>query len=178
MLRRQYFDWLVSHISLDGYYILLSKLFDTEFVWSIPFDANRADDGVHLRYRFGRECNIPDPVICGELDTVPCSILEMIIALALRNEEQIMGDESIGDRTGLWVRDMLNNLGLLAYPDSRYDPFAVDDIICIFLNRQYSRTGKGGLFEVPDLDPTRDMRTAELWCQMSWYMKEQVERRV
>lgn len=172
-LRGHYFDWLSSIVNLPKYYILLSKLFDTEFQWLIPFDANRADDGIQLRYRFGRINDIPDPVIYDELDcNYPCSILEMIVALALRTEEQIMGDESVGDRTPVWIRSMLDSLGLLNYPDSRFDADAVDDIIYIFLNRQYSRTGEGGLFTILNLPPTQDMRTAEIWYQMCWYMNE------
>lgn len=170
-LRHRYFDWLSSFSGLPNTYtLMLWKLFDTPFEWLVPFDAYRADDGVELRYRFGRECNIPDPVICGELDNVPCSILEVIVALALRCEEQIMGDESIGNRTPMWMQSMLDSLGLLAYPDNHFDPFAVDEIIYIFLNRQYAPTGQGGLFTIPDLEPDRDMRTAEIWAQACWYM--------
>lgn len=171
-LRSQYFNWLSDIVNLPEYYILLDKLFNTEFVWTIPFDANRADDGIQLRYRFGRIFNIPDPVICGELDTVPCSILEMIVGLAMRAEEQIMGDENIGDRTTMWIKSMLGNMGLLEFPDSNYDDAIVNDIIYIFTNRLYSRTGEGGLFVVPDLDEQKDMRTAEIWYQMCWYMNE------
>lgn len=172
-IRGHYFDWLSSIVDLPNYYILLSKLFDTEFRWLIPFDANRADDGIQLRYRFGRENCIPDPIIFDELDRdYPCSILEMIVALALRTEEQIMGDESVGNRTSAWIHSMLDSLGLLNYPDSRFDAVAVNDIIYIFINRQYSRTGEGGLFTIPDLSPNKDMRTAEIWYQMCWYMNE------
>lgn len=171
-LQSQYFNWLVSIADLPENYILLKKLFNTEFVWSVAFDDNRAIDGINLRYRFGRVSGTPDPVICGVLDTVPCSILEMIVALALRVEEQIMGDESIGDRTSFWIKSMFNSLGLLDYTDSRYDEAAVNNIIYIFLNRQYSRTGIGGLFAIPDLDSSKDMRKADIWAQMCWYMNE------
>lgn len=171
-LHNQYLDWLMGIVQLPQHSRLLEKLFSTEFVWIIPFDANRADDGIQLRYRFGRECGIPDPVICSELDNGPCSLLEMIVALAIRAEEQIMGDPTIGDRTAMWIHDMLKSLGILAYLDYIYDEQAVDNAIYIFTNRLYTRTGRGGLFEVPDLDPSKDMRTAEIWFQMCWYMNE------
>lgn len=172
-LRQRYLNWLSEIVNLPGYSMLINKLFNTEFIWTIPFDANRADDGIQLRYRFGRIFNIPDPIIFHEIDLgMPCSILEMIIALAVRCEEQIMGDESIGDRTQVWIHSMLDNLGLFSMSDGKYNDKYVDDVIYIFTNRQYDRTGKGGLFRIDDLDPSRDMRTAELWYQMCWYMNE------
>lgn len=174
-VREQYFDWLSSVVNLGpDYSLVLGKLFDTEFVWTIPFDAHRASDGINLRYRFGRIFNIPDPVICSELDHRPCSILEMIVALAIRCEEQIMSDAEFGDRTPLWLHDMLGSLGLLNFPNRKYDESRVSEIIDIFLRRDYSRTGKGGLFEIPNLDTSRDMRTAEIWWQMCWYCDEHI----
>jgi len=168
----QYLDWLMAIVQLPHHSLLLEKLFNTEFVWLIPFDANRADDGIQLRYRFGRENDIPDPVIGSELDNRPCSILEMIVALAIRAEEQIMGDPTIGDRTAIWIHDMLSSLGVIDLSDYDYDEDAVNEAIYIFINRMYTRTGRGGLFEIPNLDPSRDMRTAEIWYQMCWFMNE------
>ena len=167
----QYFDWLSSKFhDCNKYSLLFMKLYSTNFEWFIPFDENRAGDGINLRYRFGRENDIPDPVICATLDDRPCSILEMMIALGLRIEEQIMGDAM--DQASQWIGDMLKNLGLAEYTNTNYNEEEVDRIIYIFLNRKYSRTGKGGLFEVPDLSLDRDMRTAEIWCQMCWYLNE------
>ena len=168
----EYFDWLSSIVNLPvNYSLLLHKLYSTEFFWIIPFDAHRADDGIQLRYRFGRLHDIPDPVICSELDTFPCSVLEMIVALAIRCEEHIMGDAGIGDRTSLWIRTMLKSMGLLGYSNQVFDEREVQVILDNFLNRRYSRTGEGGLFTIPDLDLSHDMRTAEIWYQMNWYMK-------
>lgn len=167
----QYFDWLSSHFNDSGRYSLLfMKLYSTPFEWFIPFDENRAGDGINLRYRFGREVGIPDPVICTELDNRPCSVLEMMIALGLRIDEQIMGDSA--NNASQWISDMLTNLGLSQYTNEFYDEPKVERIIDAFLNRKYTRTGKGGLFEIPDLPYDRDMRTVEIWCQMCWYLNE------
>lgn len=83
-----------------------------------------------------------------------------------------MGDPSIGDRTAVWIHNMLQCLGVLDCTDYDYDEDVVNEAIYIFTNRLYARTGRGGLFEVPDLDPSKDMRTAEIWFQMCWYMNE------
>lgn len=174
-IRSQYFDWLSDICDFPRHKLVLRKLFETEFVWLVPFDEHRAQDGINLRYRFGRIFGIPDPVICAELDSVPCSILEMMVALAIRSEEQIMRDEEVGDRTSLWIHLMLDNLGLIDYSDERYNDIFVSRIIDTFLNRQYSRTGRGGLFEIPFLEPTKDMRSAEIWSQMCWWCNEQLK---
>ena len=172
MLVSQYFNWLSDITHLEGHGLLLEKLFRTEFWWTIPFDANRADDGIQLRYRFGRIFGIPDPVLCAELDNRPCSVLEMMVALAIRCEEDIMGDERIGDRTAVWIRDMFLSLGLAGYTDNVYDEREVNYILNIFLSRRYSRTGDGGLFSIPDLPYDRDMRTVEIWSQMNWFINK------
>ena len=41
--------------SNKSYRRLFYKLHDTEFAYTIPMDGNRAEDGIELRYRFGRE---------------------------------------------------------------------------------------------------------------------------
>ena len=173
MLREQYFNWLSDITHLTQHSFLLRKLFETEFWWTIPFDANRADDGVQLRYRFGRMSSIPDPVTCDELDICPCSMLEMMVALAIRAEEDIIGDEKIGDRTGLWIHDMLVSLGLMGYVDSVYDEREVNYILNCFMEHRYARTGEGGLFTIPDLELNRDMRNVEIWSQLNWFLNRQ-----
>lgn len=172
MITGQYFDWLSSFANLPSHSLLFKKLYFTSFGWTIPFDANRADDGIELRYRFGRENGIPDALIASELDICPCSILELIVALALRIEEQIMGDESIGNQTPAYIQLMLSSMGLLYFTNDRYNEEEIETILDRFINREYTRTGKGGLFEIPNLDMSRDMRTAEIWYQMCWYLNE------
>ena len=56
----QYFDWMYQLVVDDrysnkSYRKLFSRLYDTEFTYTIPMDGNRAEDGIDLRYRFGRE---------------------------------------------------------------------------------------------------------------------------
>ena len=96
----QYFDWMYRLVVDDrysnkSYRRLFARLYDTEFVYTIPMDGNRAEDGIELRYRFGREQNYPDAMIASMLDTTPCSVLEMMIALSIRCEEHIMDNRSM-----------------------------------------------------------------------------------
>jgi len=50
----------------------------------LPMDGNRAEDGIDLRYRFGYEKEYEGSTIASYLDNSPCSVLEMLIALAFR----------------------------------------------------------------------------------------------
>ena len=148
-----------------AYNKLLWKLFNVEFTWTIDLDENRAADGLELRSRFlygelGLETDIPGP----------CSLLEMLVALSLRAEESIACDDEIGDRTGQWFWSMITNLGLGAMYDWRYDDIYVDYCIDRFLNHDYAPNGQGGLFTVHHCD--RDMRKAEIWNQMNWYLND------
>lgn len=171
----RYFDWMYQLVVDDRYFNksyrrLFAQLYDTNFTYTIPMDGNRAEDGIELRYRFGRECGYSDSVVAIFIDDRPCSILEMMIALAIRCEEHIMDDPDIGNRTGQWFWAMLVSLGLGSMADAQYDPGIVDDILRRFLDRDYRRNGEGGLFTVNEC--SIDMRNIEIWYQMNCYLSE------
>ncbi|MCC8097156.1 MAG: hypothetical protein LIO44_01040 [Eubacterium sp.] len=147
---------------------LLKHLHKIEFIFTIPMDDNRAADGRNLRWRFGYEKEYDPAAVQVMLDCRPCSVLEMMIALAVRCEEHIMGDPEIGDRTGLWFWCMLQNLYLDRMYDSHYDEKYVDEVISKFLNREYEPDGEGGLFTVRNCG--RDLRNMEIWSQMCLYL--------
>ena len=166
-----YFDWMYNLVCRNRYSKdssfkkLFSYLNDTKFTYSIRMDLNRAKDGTELRRRYANEfkiANIYDR-ICG-----PCSVLEMMIALAIRCEETIMDDENFGDRTDQWFWDMMKNLGLGHMDDDEFDEEYVSDVVTRFLNRDYEPDGRGGLFFVRNCDI--DLRDVEIWIQMLWYL--------
>lgn len=168
-IQSEYFDWMYNLVNGKPHFqLLLHRLNDTPFTYIIPMDGNRAEDGVELRYRFGYEVGYDDRIIASYLDDRDCSVLEMMVALALRCEEHIMDDPDFGDRTGRWFWDMINSLGLSNMTDSRFNIYYVDEVINIFLDRHYDRDGKGGLFTVKN--SSRDLRSVEIWYQMSWYL--------
>ena len=170
-INQLYFDWLcvlVQGRKSGQYNKLLKHLHDTEFTYIIPLDGNRFEDGIELRYRFGLCNDIEPAVIASELDTKPCSVLEMLIALAMRIEENIMIDLDDGSRCERWFWSMIRNLGLDDMTNIRYDSQKVNEIIFAFLERRYARDGRGGLFTVPNY--RHDMRQTEIWYQMMWYL--------
>lgn len=170
-INNEYFEWLCGLVDLGrfaknvSYRKLLAHLHIIEFTWFIPYDGNRADDGIQLRRRF---CLDRGDMEMQSYLGGPCSVLEMMVALAVRCEETIMDDAAIGDRTGQWFWGMVHNLGLSRMTDQKFDKVLVDDVIARFLNREYEPNGNGGLFTVKNYD--RDMRTVEIWCQLSWYL--------
>ena len=170
-VKLEYFDWMYD-LMCDGrfagritYRQLFKALHDIEFVYFVPHDENRAEDGVALRYRY---CYLHD---CEDLEHYldgPCSVLEMMVALAIRCEERIMSDPDKGDRTAQWFWSMIISLGLGSMTDYNFDEELVNDAIARFLNREYEPDGKGGLFTVRKWN--RDARTAEIWHQLLAYL--------
>lgn len=174
--RNLYFDWLCNIACGNrfppeiSFRKLLTLLHQTEFRYSIPKDENRYEDGIDLRYRFALMIAAHDDLVENIVDDLaaPCSVLEMMIALSLRCEENIMDDPKIGDRTGQWFWGMINNLGLGGMYDSNFDKDYVINRINIFLDRKYEPDGKGGLFKVRHCDV--DLRDVEIWYQLCWYL--------
>lgn len=174
-IMNDYFEWLFDKLCKNrdsGQYSfkkLLTHLHNTEFRYLLQRDSNRAMDGIGLRYRFavdqGHE-EVSDTVK-RYLDG-PCSVLEMMTALAIRCEEDTMSNTDFGDRTRQWFWDMVVNLGLGSMTDDRYDKYHVDYILNRFLDREYEPDGKGGLFRIKGCD--RDLRTVEIWYQLCWYL--------
>ncbi len=175
-IENEYFDWMYQLAFSESpgkhfsYRRLLTYLHRKKFTYSIPMDGNRADDGINLRYRFGYEKKHTDAVVATLLDNDECSVLEMMVALALRCDEQIMYDSEVGERVGYWFWDMLISLHLDSMYDSKFDLDYTDKAIDILLDRKYRRNGEGGLFTVHQSG--RDMRATEIWYQMCFYLNE------
>ena len=172
-LRERYFQW-ICQIAMNGeaenHQRLLRFLFNKDFRYINPRDANRESDGIDLRYRYGYECGAALSQITSELDDKPCSVLEMIVALALRFEESIMRDFEIGDRTYEWVKSMLKNLDIF-YDDSHFNEATANLKVNLWLDRNYAPDGTGNIFRLKH--PYSDMRYVEIWYQAMWWIDEQ-----
>ena len=172
----QYFFWLTELVCDERhqryYQHLLETLHETEFIWTVNNDENRAADGINLRARFSEDKGL-DFRECRDILDGPCSLLEMMVGLACRCEDSIMGDEEYGDRTAKWFWIMIHNLELYDEDDGRYDDEYVQFVIESLLYRTYQRNGKGGLFYIKNC--RRDLRKVEIWYQMCWYLNTIVE---
>ena len=175
-LNNGYFRWLCELVDADyegrSYIFLMRELFETEFSNEtanlIPNDDNRIADGLELREEYLEETgNRNHIILCG-----PCSLLEMMIALARRMENILEKYDYIS-----WFWEMIGNLELLDYHDSNpiwnprtWDLRPIHEIIYRLLSRTYSKNGDGSLF--PMNRTRRNMCKTEIWYQMNNYLIE------
>lgn len=171
---KKYLDWLCEFVcdkrSRRAFSKLLYTLYLTDFDAILDRDENRIVDGLALRPRFLSEQKIDPKMESHIFGEKKCSVLELMVALAIRCEDNLMQNPDIGDRTSKWFWVMLHSLGLDNMTDNTYDENEVSYILHTFITRQYDYDGWGGLFTVQN--PRRDMRQVEIWYQMCWYLSE------
>lgn len=170
-VRDVYFQWLCMIVKTDytedDYSILLKHLHSREFTWFVPNDDNRASDGQKLREMFIDELGLGD----FELSALygPCSVLEMIIGLAIRIDD-IMDDMTDGSHAGKWFWELIHNLGVDTFSDAYGNHIEIDIAVSDLLWRRYERNGNRGLF--PLVRTNVDQRKVEIWYQMNAYLME------
>lgn len=173
--KKDYFAWLQEYVGSpkveDSYYLLLGRLFDTPFSWVVALDMNRALDGISLKSQFSLDCYYGEPL---RFQEYPCSVLEMLLALAIRIENNLYNGED-EHKTDVWFWEMLDNLGLVEFTDDNYHnaggDVEVDKIIYTMMDRRYRKDGsEGGLF--PLKYAKKDQRKVEIWYQMNEYLME------
>lgn len=174
-IERDYFDWLYNIVDDTEYQYedLINHIFDKEFdeetTIFVDKDYNRIEDAIRLREDFiAEQLAREDPYLVDIFRNRPCSVLEVLIALAYRME-----DVMEIDRFPTWFWEMLSNLGLEGYDNDHFNRRtirSIDRIINRWLDRNYDYNGKGGLF--PLSDPPKDQRDVEIWYQMSTYLVE------
>jgi hypothetical protein len=165
-----YFVWLYSQVASvkvknpsRTYWNLLRHLFRKEFIWLIPNDDNRLEDGRDLRYEFINEQNIQN-VDEGWI-RLGCSMFELLIGLSRRLAFQAEGHPKE------WFWHLIENLGLEDYNDNRRLPDGhIDEVLEQVIWRTYKRNGQGGLF--PLNNNRSDQRQVELWYQLNAYVLE------
>ena len=170
-----YFTWMKSLVGAEeSHTFLWRKLHNTDFVWVVERDENRAEDGKYLRYLFtvtayDRIDFDPDEV--DQYLSGPCSVMEFLVGLAKRMEDDIMYDPELEDRTSKWFHEMVENLGLTKYDDKHYSDVEVDDVIHRFMSRKYGKNGVGNIFWVGQKSGPL-FKNLEIWDQMQAYVLE------
>jgi hypothetical protein len=178
-----YFHWLCSLVHADdpdeSYICLMEVLFEREFTWIIDMDENRAMDGLDLRKDFKQERSYSNYLI---FDAMNCSVLETLIALSIRIDEEIMWNPDRGERYISWFWEMIDNLELGGFDDFHFD-FGLDREVVegrldIFLDRKYDKNGVGSLFPMKNLlhfynqkcnKAVKSVTKYDIWHQMSMY---------
>ena len=157
-----YFEWLCNKVGYnEDYDALLCYLFNRDYKWVMDMDENRCQDGLWQRRMFMEQEGVRgDP-----FNDKPCSILEMLVALAVRLEDDVMGDP---DLCVFWR--MIHNLGL----DETGSEDMWDTIISGWMSRgSIDYDGSGGLF--PLRHPRQNQRDVEIWGQAMDYLNELCE---
>lgn len=153
-----------KNYSNDTYNNLFMDLYTCDFTWSrtVPRDGDRAEDGLQLRQKLGFSDILQDK---------PCSVLEMLIALAIRIDNELMYSFDEGDRTVQWFWEMIVNMGLGSQNDYNYDAAYVNSCIERFIRREYDADGSnGGIFVLSN--PRENLKNVDIWYQAMWYLSE------
>lgn len=167
-----YFNELCSYVEVNEladipgcYYTkLLEKLFDTPFRSTLWLDENRAFDAAHLKER------IAENLKCEDAMTSPVNVLEVLLALAMRIEDDIMYCNLTEDRVAYWFWTMIYNLGLMDEINENFNDNRVRKKLNIFLDRKYGPDGLGSIFFTNN--PARNFLNEDLWMQAQLYFAE------
>lgn len=180
----QYFRWLYSQVGFInnpdphyGYILLAEQLHKKEFIWTVPNDDNRAEEGRRLRDEFLEQAPLRKNDWFGRSRDVdswlnePCSMLELLIVLSRQLAFQTYID-GVTNLAGDWFYQLLENLNIRISDEVYNEHLAheINDALEVVINRTYSSDGQGGLFPVSN--PQKDFRNVELWFQMSSYVLE------
>lgn len=183
----EYFEYLVGLIrfvpSLDEGNItytncavnrlkLLKYLYVNPFCPVLSDDENRTKDALELRHDYLVQYELSSSEFEKKQpfsQKKRCNMLEMMVALAKKCEDQIMTNTKLGNRTGFWFWSMVKSLGLINQFDSNISEEAVQRAIYLFTTRKYDQDGKGGLFTIPKIDI--NMRSIPIWYQAMYYLR-------
>lgn len=161
-----YLEWLISQIRFPKdktYNELCERMHATDFLWVIPNDDNRVQDGLDLRSEFfdGRNPNTKTDIV---------SVLELLIGLSRRVAF------IAGEAPDVWAWNLIRNLRLhrMSDPLTEQQSITLTEILYSLVWRTYRQDGVGGFF--PLKNPSGDQTKLELWYQMNEYVNEMSER--
>lgn len=184
-LKTEYLCYLMNRAQLEaagdrGYLKLCEILQETEFFPILEMDENRCSDCRNLRHEFASE----EWSYLVYLDDNPCDILdgiygengtmmELLVVLGEKMEYDL-ADSEYANGTSKWIKEMLNNCGLLDYPNSVINDPSKEEEARLILDRvifrQYGWDGENSLF--PLRWSRDDQRYQELIVQMNNYIEE------
>lgn len=171
-MEQRYFNWLCSQVATARYRLryskLLTKLYFADYEWTIPNDANRADDGMGLRYLFAQENDYSEAEMECTMAQKQCCVLEMMVALVIRCESDYLGNPDVVDHKMSVFMEMLKSMDIHTMENDVYNDGIVENALVKFMSHQYSPDGKGSIFYVPQA--AIDMRKEELWSQMNQWV--------
>lgn len=179
--KEQYFDWLCELVNgkdpRESYVRMLEVLFSHQYSYDCRFfelEKDRVSDGVELRRKFVEDICVsrgenPSTALAMLGGTWSCSVFEMLVALAIRIDRDVLGEGERCDPTR-WFWEMIRNLDI-AISDSYFrdeDVFVIRKALDRWLARAYEPDGTGGIFPIPG--SPNDQRKELTWYQMHEYL--------
>jgi hypothetical protein len=171
-LSHEYYDWLVTQIDIRGartFNELFGRMHELEFVWFVPNDDNRVQDGLDLRNEFLNKhghASRRETRDFSEAMNKGATVLEVLVALSRRVAF------TAGGHPKQWAWKLIENLDLdkSSDPLTRHKHEKVDEILDSLIWRTYHRDGQGGFFPLNWAD--QDQTKVEIWYQMNKYVNE------
>lgn len=163
-----YRNWLLEQVQFmkKGYDLLMTELHNSPFEFSVDHDENRAEEGLELRDEFLSEYGLLSVI---DFKMEECSVLEMLVALAIRIDNEYTGEPG-EPHPEIIFWEMVSNLGLDKCTDRRFRKDFVYKVLSIWIKREFERNGVGSIF--PLKHSRRDQRDIEIWAQMNEYLTE------
>lgn len=164
-----YLNYLYGHIAdpeiaspSKTYWKLATVLYKKPFLWFVPNDDNRVEDGRYLRLEFVEDLGLND--VEPHWMNLECSMLEMLIGLSRRLSLLDEGEPRV------WFWHLISNLDLTLSDRGRFPTARVEEVLDTVIQRTYEPSGHGGLF--PLMRANRDQRYVEIWYQLNAYLLE------
>lgn len=181
VLRNRYMKWLIElidnvpNVRWSDYTLLLDELHRTTFIWlddtpELAMDENRAKDGLYLRELFDCETGYDISDYYDEIGK-NCSVLEMMIGLSMRIENQIMGEGE--ELYGRWFWYMIKNIRLAKMTDWAYNEQKVRSILRDLLYRNVTKKVTTFFFNCHSSEKTVTFWAGmQIWDQMNFWLNE------
>ncbi len=189
-MSEKYLDWLENLVCSGPmrhkkrhFGLLLEQLYARNYTYIDDLDGARAKWGLTLRDKYLDEvmsqCDSGHEVMsqrdsCCD-DNKPCSMLEMMVALAWRMENEEASerwDDEFWDYVSIWFWGMIDNMGLGSNDNVNYDPKKTNICVDRVLGKGYNVDGRGGLFTLKINSQGVDMNKIDIWRQAMLYMAE------
>lgn len=179
-----YKNWLLDRVGFNNlerrdlggfhqsdYDALMTALHETEFIYVIDRDENRMRDGLRLRYYFFQDIGMSTDAdfVSDVSDPIPCSVLEVLVALAIKIDDNYTGDPA-DPHPEIVFWDMIKNLGLHKFINSTFNAVEFDKIMDFWLMREFGNDGNGSIFPVKSV--TFLSKSEEIWRQATAYISE------
>ena len=172
----QYYDWLYKIVCGEweprnlSFHRLLMYLFNRDYIPACEMDICRATDGTSLRYRFASENDIPYERINMAFQGVPCSMLEMMVALAIHSRGAHHGRPQHGQPCGTVVLEHDRQPGSGCHGRHPFQRRARRTDPGPVYGSGLQPNGAGGLFTITRT--SIDMRTIDIWYQLMNWLNE------